>query len=126
MSLSRLAIPLVVAACASAPARQPARSVPENLRVPDGAPLVLRAAARGVQIYTCKPKAAEPAAFEWTLKAPDAELFDAAGAKMGKHYAGPTWESADGSRVVGEILQRSAVEGTIPWLLMRAKSTEGS
>jgi Protein of unknown function (DUF3455) len=124
--LPLLGVLLAVAACASTPAARPAAAVPENLRVPEGEPLLLRAAARGAQIYTCKAKAAEPAAFEWALKAPDAELFDQAGAKIGRHYIGPTWESADGSRVAGEVLQRSAVPGAVAWLLMRAKSTEGT
>ena len=48
------------------------------------------------------------------------------GVKIGKHYGGPTWELVDGSRVVGEVVQRAAVQGTIPWLLLRAKSNEGS
>jgi hypothetical protein len=125
MPLFRVAIALMVVACASAPRVQPA-PVPENLRVPDGQSLLLRAAARGTQIYSCKVKTADPGAFEWTLKAPDAELFDQSGARIGRHFAGPTWESADGSRVVGEVVQRSAVEGAVPWLLLRAKSTEGA
>ncbi len=125
MSLLRLAIALMIAACASTQRPQPA-AIPENLRVPDGQTLLLRAAARGAQIYTCKVSTAEPAAFEWVLKAPDAELFDQSGARIGRHYAGPTWESADGSRVVGEVMQRSAVQGAIPWLLLRAKSNEGA
>jgi hypothetical protein len=124
MSLSRLSIGLMLVACASAP--QPQRgAVPENLRVPDGQPLLLRVAARGVQIYTCKAKAADAAAFAWALKAPEAELFDASGAKVGRHYGGPTWESADGSRVVGEVVQSSPAQGAVPWLLLRAKSNEG-
>ena len=32
----------------------------------------------------------------------------------------------DGSLVVGEVVQRSAVQGAIPWLLLRARSTDGS
>jgi hypothetical protein len=125
MSTFRLAIALMLAACASTPRPQPA-AVPANLRVPDGHSLLLRAAARGVQIYTCKVKAADPAAFEWVLKAPDAELFDQSGAKIGRHYAGPTWESTDGSRVVGEVMQSSPVQGAVPWLLLRAKSNQGA
>jgi hypothetical protein len=125
MSLSRPVIALVLAACASAPPPRPV-AIPEELRVPDGQLLLLRAAARGTQIYTCKAKAADPAAFEWVLKAPDAELFDQSGAKIGKHYAGPTWENADGSRVVGEVMQRSPAQGAVPWLLLRAKSNEGA
>ncbi|HTO96669.1 MAG TPA: DUF3455 domain-containing protein, partial [Myxococcales bacterium] len=116
---------LLLAACASAPAPKPA-AVPENLKVPGGQPFLLRAAARGAQIYLCKPKANDPAAFEWSLKAPDADLFDQAGAKIGRHYAGPTWENADGSRVVGEAVERSPAEGAIPWLLLRARSNEGA
>jgi hypothetical protein len=125
MSLLRLASAFMIAACASSPRPQPA-AVPESLRVPDGQVLLLRAAARGAQIYTCKVTTAEPTAFEWALKAPDAELFDQGGARIGRHYAGPTWESADGSRVVGEVEQRSAVQGAIPWLLLRARSNEGA
>ena len=39
---------------------------------------------------------------------------------------GPTWESNDGSRVVGEVAQRSPVQGAVPWLLLSAKSNEGA
>jgi Protein of unknown function (DUF3455) len=60
------------------------------------------------------------------LEAPEAELFDQSGAKLGRHYAGPTWESADGSRVVGEVMQRSPVQDAVPWLLLRVKSSEGA
>jgi len=123
--LFRVSLALVLAACASTPRPQPV-VVPENLRVPDGQPLLLRALARGSQIYTCQAKATDPAVFEWVLKAPEAELFDPSGARIGRHYAGPTWESADGSRVVGEVIQRSPVPDAIPWLLLRAKSTEGA
>jgi hypothetical protein len=29
------------------------------------------------------------------------------GKRIGGHYAGPTWEANDGSKVVGEVLQRA-------------------
>jgi len=123
----RFTVPLMLlfAACSSTPRPQPT-PVPDNLRVPEGQLLLLRTVARGAQIYTCQAKAAEPPAFEWVLKAPEADLFDPSGAKIGRHFAGPTWESVDGSRVVGEVIQRSPVPGAIPWLLLRAKSSEGS
>jgi hypothetical protein len=123
MTIAKLSALLLVAACSSAQPRPAA--VPENLRVPGDESLLLRMAARGAQVYTCKPKAEEASAFEWVLKAPDAELFDQRGAKVGRHYAGPTWESADGSRVVGEAVERSPVQGAIPLLLLRAKSSQG-
>jgi hypothetical protein len=85
------------------------------------------ALANGVQIYECAAGKADPARFEWIFKAPEAELADASGTSIGKHYAGPTWESVDGSKVVGEVKARDdGPDGSaIPWLLLSAKSTEG-
>jgi hypothetical protein len=62
--------------------------------------------------------------YEWTLKAPEADLFDETGRKVGKHYAGPTWEALDGSKVVGEVKARDDGPDpkAIPWLLLNAKS----
>jgi len=47
---------------------------------------------------------------------------------MAKHYAGPTWEADDGSKVIGEVVARSdsPKPDSIPWLLLRAKTTSGS
>ena len=101
--------------------------VPENLRAPPTQWLLLETKATGVQIYECSPSKADPAKFEWAFKGPEAELFDGKGAKIGKHYGGPTWESNDGSKMVGEVKARSDSTdgGAIPWLLLNAKSTSG-
>jgi hypothetical protein len=103
-------------------------AIPENLRTAPLEALSLEAAATGMQIYQCSPAKDDPTRFEWTFKAPEAELFDAAGRKIGKHYAGPTWESEDGSKVVGVVKARdNGPDPTaIPWLLLEAKSTSGS
>ena len=100
---------------------------PENLKAPAGETLSVEAQARGVQIYECKAAAGDPARFEWVFKAPEAELFGSAGKKIGKHYAGPTWESADGSKVAGAVKAKDngPDPGAIPWLLLTAKSTSG-
>src|SRR5256712_4633357 len=102
--------------------------VPENLKVPASQTLAVVAQASGAQIYECNASKADPARFEWVFKAPEAELFDNAGKKIGKHYAGPTWESDDGSKVVGEVKAQVAGpdSGAIPWLLLNAKSTSGT
>ena len=101
--------------------------VPENLRAPAGQVLSLEAPATGVQIYECNSSKTDPTRFEWIFKAPEADLFDTAGRKIGKHYAGPTWESNDGSKVVGEVTARDdgPDTGAIPWLLLKAKSSSG-
>ena len=102
--------------------------VPENLRTPETEVLSLETKATGVQIYECNASKDEPTRFEWIFKAPEADLFDGAGNKIGKHYAGPTWESNDGSKVVGEVKAKDngPDPNAIPWLLMSAKSTSGT
>jgi len=101
---------------------------PEPLRPPADQVLAFEARAAGVQIYECSAGQDQAARFEWVFKAPEAELFDKASHKVGKHYAGPTWESTDGSAVVGEVKARDAGPdpSAIPWLLLSAKSNSGS
>lgn len=102
--------------------------IPDGLRPPDGQVLALAARATGVQIYECKAVKDNPAQFSWTLKAPEADLKDLSGKAVGKHYAGPTWEASDGSKVMGEVVAKHDAPDvtSIPWLLLRAKSTSGS
>jgi hypothetical protein len=91
---------------------------------PQGAPLLLEVMADGVQIYACEAKGS---GFDWVFKAPEANLFDQKGLQVGTHYAGPTWKLDNGA-VVGEAAARAdaPASGAIPWLLLRAKSHEGS
>lgn len=101
--------------------------IPESLKVPATQVLSLETHAAGVQIYVCSASKTDPTRFEWVFKAPEADLFDSDGKKIGKHYAGPTWESNDGSKVIGEVAARDNVPDAdaIPWLLLSAKSTSG-
>ncbi len=82
--------------------------------------------ATGVQIYECRGN--PDGKFAWAFVAPEATLFDLQGKRVGKHYAGPTWELDDGSKVVGSLKQRSdaPIAGAIPWLLIGTKSTGGA
>jgi hypothetical protein len=86
--------------------------------------LLLQVHAQGDQIYTCKSDAAR---FTWTLKAPDARLFDKDGKPFGKHFAGPSWEANDGSRVTGKAVANapSPNADSIPWLLINILSHDG-
>jgi len=122
----QLTLPLCLLACSSS-TKASARAIPEALAVPPGNKLALELHATGVQIYTCAPKKDDATQFEWAFKAPEAQLTD--GAKQaGKHYAGPTWEAADGSKVMCKMDQKVDAPGAadIPWLLLSAKSHEGS
>lgn len=66
--------------------------------------------------------------FEWVFTGPEADLFDAGGNKVGRHFAGPTWEWNDGSRVVGSVKGSvpSKDAGAVPWLLLAAKGHSGN
>ncbi len=90
--------------------------------------VLLKALGKGVQIYECKAKPGDPDKFEWSFKAPEANLTNEHGEKIAKHYAGPTWEANDGSKVVGEVQKKAPAPrpGAIPWLLLKAKTNEGT
>jgi hypothetical protein len=116
----------LLAGCAASP-RVP-DDIPTPLRVSTNAVLALRAHAAGVQIYRCSAGKDDAARFEWLLKAPEADLFDHSGKKIGNHYAGPTWEAKDGSKMTGAVVARanSPEPNAIAWLLLSAKSTSGN
>jgi hypothetical protein len=94
-------------------------SAPETLRPPAGEYLRAHAHASGQQFYTCDGS-------KWILRGPDAKLFDAAGQKVGAHFAGPTWQWSDGSRVTGRPIASSTPDPvSIPWLLLTATGHTG-
>ncbi|HEX9294876.1 MAG TPA: DUF3455 domain-containing protein [Polyangiaceae bacterium] len=98
-------------------------SVPSDLAVPDGNKLAFYLDAIGVQIYVCTSNAS---GYSWTFKAPEAKLLNAGGQLAGTHYAGPTWEANDGTKVVGSrVAGFLADPRAIPWLLLRAVSHQG-
>jgi hypothetical protein len=102
-----------------------AQQVPAQLQPPAGEQLLLQVHAKGDQVYICKEGATE---FSWGLKAPDAQLFDKDGKPFGKHFAGPSWEANDGSRVTGKAVANvpSPDADSIPWLLANIVSHEGT
>jgi hypothetical protein len=112
-------------------AGKPARPADANpaaaLRPPDGLVLLFRARAEGFQIYECKPRLDKPGAFAWVLKAPQADLFDDHGQKLGAHYAGPTWEALDGSKVRAAKKKEQAAPdaNAVAWLLLQVTGHEG-
>lgn len=101
------------------------QEVPPQIQAPANEQLLFRVHAKGDQVYTCKGDAAP---FAWTLKAPDAQLFDKDGKSFGKHFAGPSWEANDGSRVTGKAVANapSPDADSIPWLLVNIVGHDGS
>jgi uncharacterized protein DUF3455 len=120
--ISLLALPGALPAAAN-DSRSGAGNVPSELRPPEGQELVLKAIGRGSQNYIC-----EQATGRWTFRDPTAALIRH-GRAIGIHYAGPTWELFDASRVTARaIISVPAPNPTtdIPWLLLQATGHAGS
>jgi len=98
--------------------------VPAQLRPPASQALLLLMHGKGDQIYSCKN---DVTGYLWELKAPDAQLFDKEGKPFGRHFAGPSWEAKDGSRVTGTMVDGvpSPDANSIPWLLLTVSSRRG-
>ena len=89
-SVTALSLVVLVSACATPPRPTSTVNVPDKLK---------------------------PAMTE-SLSMIEAALFDARGNKIGRHYAGPHWESTDGNKILGTVKERAdAPTGhAIPWL----------
>ena len=77
--------------------------------------LVATVQAVGAQVYECKADANGKRV--WQFREPVATLVSG-GETVGRHYAGPSWEMADGSIVTGKVAGRapSATANDIPLL----------
>jgi hypothetical protein len=124
----RICLALGVAALGACASSRPftGDDVPATLQA-GGKPL-LRAHAKGVQIYQCKLAKDDNTRAEWVFKAPEATLTDQSGHKIGFHFAGPTWQFGDGSQITGEVVSKwNGPDPTaIPWLLLKVKTRSGA
>lgn len=120
--LPAVALTLMLGCATTLPAQPP---LPEALQPGAGHRALLTWAARGVQIYECRKAGAGASA--WVFVAPEAELLDARGQRVGRHGAGPYWAADDGSRIVGKLLARADAPGNdaIAWLLLSTQSSGG-
>ncbi len=111
---------LVVLACASAVTAQE----PAAIAAP-GETIVATLHAEGAQVYECK--AGNDGKLAWAFREPIATLV-LDGKTVGRHYAGPSWEHADGSAVVGKAIGNAPGKSTsdIPWLKVEVTAHRGS
>lgn len=121
LALAALALTSTTSAFAAEP-------LPDAIAAP-GETVVLSAHAEGAQVYECKPGADGKLA--WAFREPIATLLSE-GKTIGRHYAGPNWEHADGSAVVGKMIGRLAIGNAsgqttdIPWLKLEVTSHRGT
>ena len=100
-----------------------AQQLPADIAAP-GETAVITLHAQGAQLYECA--AAKDGKFAWSFREPIATLL-LDGKTVGRHYAGPSWESVDGSAVVGKATGRAPgkTPKDIPWLKLAATSHRG-
>jgi hypothetical protein len=114
-----LAWPVAIWAASTASAQ-----IPDAVAAPNEA-VVATVHAEGAQIYDCKTDAGGK--LDWQFREPIATLL-VDGKTVGRHFAGPSWELADGSAVTGKIAGRAAgaTAKDIPLLKLEATSHRGS
>lgn len=129
--ITRLFVLLAVATLAAQSARAdegaraPELPLPlcQSIQPPAGHVPAFHSYALGVQVYRWNGSA-------WAFVGPVANLYADPGfrGQVGTHYAGPTWESKGGSKVVGRRVENTGCTPdakAIPWLLLEAVSHEG-
>jgi len=114
-----IAWPIAILAAGTASAQ-----IPDSVAAPNEA-VVVSVHAEGAQVYECK--AGADGKLAWQFREPIATLL-VDGKTVGRHFAGPSWELADGSAVTGKIAGRAAgaTPKDIPLLKLEAASHRGS
>jgi hypothetical protein len=128
INISKFIIAIVLIVIGAAVMSATAQSVGNSPELPaicsaleqDRAP-IFHVYAIGVQIYQWNGTS-------WELVGPDAKLYAEAGyhGEVGKHYAGPTWESNSGSKIVARKTADCTPDtSAVAWLLLEKVTTTG-
>ena len=123
-----IATAAALGACASSPMTMKVdnAALPEAVRVPVGAKMVTSTTGVGEITYECREKKDMAGQYEWAFVGPVATLYGGDKKPVGKYYAGPTWEAADGSKVTGkQVAVAPTSPGNIPLQLVRADPAMG-
>ena len=129
-SLATVGVVALLSACSMSPMtmnKVDNAALPEAVRVPAGQTMRMVATGVGEITYECREKAAAAGQYEWAFVAPVATLYSGDKRSVGRYYAGPTWEAADGSKVTGkQVAVSPAAPGSIPMQLVKADPAMGS
>ena len=120
-----LAATLAASVLAIALTKLPSAAQSTDAITAPGERLVATLHAEGAQVYECK--AGVSGTLAWQFREPVATLVES-GVTVGRHYAGPTWELADGSKVVAKAVGRAPGAGPkdIPLLKLEVTSRHGA
>ena len=101
-----------------------AAEIPETIAT-HGETLMVTAHATGAQVYECKTNS--DGKLVWQFREPIATLM-IDGKTVGRHFAGPVWEMADGSAVSAKVSAQApgATTNDIPLLRLDVAARHGS
>ena len=101
-----------------------AQQAPPAAIAAPGAVAVMTVHAVGAQIYQCQADAAGKPA--WQFREPVASLM-IDGRTVGRHFAGPARELADGSFIAGKVVGHASgsTSNDIPWLKLEGSAGRG-
>ncbi len=124
MQISKTALAALLMSTLLPGARAGETSLPDAILAP-GETIVLTLHAEGAQIYECK--AGSDGKLAWAFREPIASLMES-GKTVGRHYAGPNWDHADGSGVTGKAIGNApgATASDIAWLKLEVTAHRGT
>jgi hypothetical protein len=113
----------IAAGCCATVALAQTPQVPAAVAVP-GATTIATFQGVGAQVYECK--AGTDGKLNWSFREPIAALIQN-GKTVGRHYAGPTWENIDGSKIIAKASGNApgATANDIPWLKLDVTKHQG-
>jgi hypothetical protein len=121
---------LLLLACFQAPKVLGQGASPGGLALPEHAVVVAVGYARGHQVYLGRLQV--NGSLSWELAGPEATLWDSAGKPFAIHRKGPTWDTRDGTRLVGQLpplwsyQPPGSQKGDLPWILVRVRALGAS
>lgn len=120
--MRNLSLILTIAATGAFAVANPLAAEPFKMKSADQITVVH---AEGAQIYECH--ADSTGTLSWKFREPIASLFER-GKTIGRQYAGPSWEFADGTIITAKVVARApaATSADIPELMLTVTGSKGS
>jgi hypothetical protein len=114
----------ILLVCAASGICSPAMSETKSAIPTPGGELIAKMHANGAQIYECRMSALNT--LTWQFREPIATLVQD-GMTVGRHFAGPNWEMADGTTVKGMMVSQApgTTDTDIPNLMLAVTSAKG-
>lgn len=96
--------------------------IPTPLALSNAYHISVELIGKGYQVYKVQLKAGTTDQYEWAFVAPEADLYNMSGIKVGEHAAGPIWRDNAGN-TIGAVKEAGVnapnALNDIPWLKLK-------